>query len=233
MDKNTNTKEMSTYIATLIHDLKTPVTAQISAVELLLNNTFGKLNSDQKEILEQIKQSCEYSKNLIYCILDTYLYENGQIKPKPEKFNWNNLINNIINETSALAKEKAQNIVIKSEITEKEIFADKFQIKRAIINLISNAIKYGFSNSTIEIETTQNQKDIIFNVKNCSKYINTEMSENFFSKFVRNKNDKNSMNCGLGLYLTKKIISAHNGKVFGECKKTGECNFGFSLPKNF
>ena len=232
MDKVATKKQLSAYIATLIHDLKTPVTAQITAIELLLNNTFGTLNDGQKEILEQIKQSCEYSKNLIYCILDTYLYENDQLKPKLEKFQWNKLVDNVISETNTLAEEKSQKIITKCEIKEKEMFADKFQLKRVIINLISNAIKYGFSNSTIEIKTTEDTNNIIFNVKNSSKYINRENINNLFDKFIRDKSKENEISCGLGLYLVKQIVTAHKGRVFGECKKSGECNFGFSIPKN-
>ena len=233
MDKINTKNQMPGYTAALIHDLKTPVTAQINAVELLLNNTLGSLNDKQREILEQIKQSCEYSKNLIHCILDAYLYDNGQLNPKPEKFSLDKLIDNALKETSALAKNKLQKIVTKNKVKEKEIFADKLQIKRVLINLISNAVKYGFDNSTIEIETSEDKENFIFNVKNYSKYINTQNTNNLFDKFTRDKNYKNGINCGLGLYLVKKIITAHNGKVFGECKKSGECNFGFSIPKNF
>ena len=232
MDRVATKKQLSAYIATLIHDLKTPVIAQITAVELLLNNNFGNLNNEQRGILEQVKQSCEYSKNLIYCILDTYLYENDQLKPKPEKFQWNKLVDNAINETNTLAEEKSQKIITKSEIKEKEIFADKFQLKRVIVNLISNAVKYGFDNSTIEIETTEDKNNLIFNVKNRSKYISTKETEKFFDKFRRDNRYESRISCGLGLYLVKQIITAHNGKVYGECKKSGECNFGFSIPKN-
>lgn len=232
MDKIEIKKQMSEYIAALIHDLKTPVTAQISAIELLLNNTLGSLNNDQREILEQIKQSCEYSRNLIHCILDTYLYDNGQLTPKPEKFCLDKLINNALKETSALAKNKFQKIISKNKIKGEKIYADKLQLKRVIINLISNAIKYGFNNSIIEIETNEDRENIIFNVKNYSKYINSRDTNKLFDKFFRDKNDNNAINCGLGLYLTKKIIIANKGKVFGNCKKSGECNFGFSIPKN-
>ena len=231
MDRNTDTKEMSDYIATLIHDLKTPVTAQIMAVDMLLNNSLGLINDEQKEILEQIKQSCQYCQNLIHTILDTYLCENGQLRPKTEKLNLDNLINNAVIETNNLAKEKSQKLIIKNNTENSEIFADKFQLKRVIVNLISNAIKYGFNNSTIEIEAKENKKDIILNVKNSSKYISSYDTNRLFDQFRRDKRGKSGISCGLGLYLVKQIVKAHKGKVFGECKKSGECNFGFSIPK--
>ena len=226
-----DTKEMSTYIATLVHDLKTPITAQILAVDCLLKNTFGVLNDSQKEILSQIKQSCEYSQNLIHAILVPYLCENGQFIQNSEKVNFTKLIDNAVRETKNLADEKFQKIITKNEIKETEIFADKFQMKRVIVNLISNAIKYGFDNSAIEIETKEDRKNIIFNVRNRSKYINSCDANRLFDKFRRDKRGKSGISCGLGLYLVKQIITAHKGKVFGRCKKSGECNFGFSIPK--
>lgn len=231
MDKNMTNNQISAYTATLIHDLKTPILAQINALDLLLNGNFGTINEDQKEILEQIKESCEYAKNLVHSILDSYLYENGQFNVKTEIFDWNNLIENSINETSTLANNKNQKIILKSNIKEQNVYADKFQLKRVIVNLISNAVKYGFKNSTIEIETKQDRKNLIFNVKNQSNYINLSDSKKLFNKFQRDKRGDSEISCGLGLYLVKQIIKAHKGKVYGRCDKSGECNFGFSIPK--
>ena len=197
---------MSAYIATLIHDLKTPVSAQITAVNLLLQNTFGQLNENQREILEQIKESCEYSQNLIHTILDSYLYEKGQLKLTPERFNWDNLIDNAIGETISLAKSKEQKIINNNQFCDTKIFADKFQLKRVVVNLISNAIKYGFSDTEIEVETKQDKENLIFNVKSFSKYIKKDNIQKLYDKFQTDDRDKSSKSCGLGLYLVKKII---------------------------
>lgn len=231
MDKKEPNSLISAYTATLIHDLKTPVLAQINALDFLLKGNFGNLNSDQKEILEQIKESCEYAKNLIHSILDSYLYENNQFNSKPEIFNWDKLIENSIKETSTLANNKNQKIVLKNHMKEQNIYADKFQLKRVIVNLISNAVKYGFKDSTIEIETKQDRKNLIFNVKNQSNYINLTDSKKLFNKFQRDKRGDSEISCGLGLYLVKQIIKAHKGRVYSKCEKSGECNFGFSIPK--
>ena len=222
----------STYIATLIHDLKTPISAQITALELLLNGSLGKLNPTQNDILLQVKESCEYAQNLIHSILDTYLYENGKVCLDKEKFSWTSLINNAIKETEPLASDKSQKIIVNNELNGSEIIADKFQIKRAMINLISNAIKYGFDTSTIEIETKNEKDSFIFNVKNISKCMNKGDLKNLFNKFQTTKNSKNSASCGLGLYLVKQIIDAHKGKVFAKGDNFGHYTFGFSIPKS-
>ena len=233
MDRQNNkyNERLSTYVATLIHDLKTPILAQISAINILLKESLGKLNQGQREVLEQIKESCEYANNLVLAILDTYLYEQGRIPLDAQNFEWNNLINNAINETSSLATDKNQKIIIKDSVKENEILADKFQLKRAIVNLIANAVKYGFNDSTIEVETKSDKNNLTFNVKSTSKHIKTGNLDNLYNKFQTDKRGKTSLSCGLGLYLVKQIINSHNGKVFARSDRTGKCTFGFSIPR--
>ena len=71
-------EKKKTFIAELVHDLKTPNIAQIKDIDLLLKDYFGKLTKNQREIIVQIKNSCKYMNRLIFNILDVYLYENGE-----------------------------------------------------------------------------------------------------------------------------------------------------------
>lgn len=221
-----------TFIATITHDLKTPTTAQIKALDLLLKNSFGELNDEQKDIITQIKQSCEYMNNLIFTILNTYLYDNGQTKICPVSFNLVNLINETIYDLSNLLKERKQNVVIKSNINSNKIVADRFQLKRVFINLLTNAINYGFKESTIEVILNETDTETTLKVQNKSNYIPQDKLEEIYEKFKKTENAKFSeTSTGLGLYLAKQIIDAHNGKVFAHSSKDNTCTFGFSLPK--
>ena len=232
IDKERKLQEQKmSFVATLTHDLKTPLSAQINALNLLLKNSFGKLNNEQYEIIEQIKESCEYTKNLAHTILDTYMYESGHMKITPEKFEWNNLIDEVIYETSGLAKNKSQNILVKDDVCNNEIFADKFQLKRVLVNLISNAINYGFNNTDIEITTENDNKNLVFNIKSLSKYIKKDKIKRVYDKFQTDSTVTNSISHGLGLYLVKQIITAHKGYVFAKSDPSGECTFGFVIPK--
>ena len=85
--------------------------AQIRALDLLLNNTFGELKPSQHEIISQIKNSCNYMSDLIFTILDTYMYENGRVKINKEEFDIKELIQETTKEISNLLIEKEQNII--------------------------------------------------------------------------------------------------------------------------
>ena len=233
-DEKALEERKETFVATLTHDLKTPTIAQIKAIDLLLNQTFGTLNQTQIEFLEQIKNSCQYMYDLIFTVLDTYLYDNGQIKIHPEEFEINKLIDEAVSEVSNLLIEKEQNINIKSTLgNNNNICGDKFQLKRVIINLLSNAINYGNNKSNIELTLNEDENNIILNIKNKSNYISDDKILDLYEKFKRKDNIKfHKSGSGLGLYLAKQIIKEHNGDIFAKSNKDEQsCTFGFSLPK--
>lgn len=233
-DEKALEEKKETFVATLTHDLKTPTIAQIKAIDLLLNQTFGTLNQNQIDFLEQIKNSCQYMYDLIFTLLDTYLYDNGQIKIHPEEFEINKLIDEAIGEISNLLIENEQNIKIHSTLKNNKIMADKFQLKRVLINLLSNAINYGNYKTNIELILKEDENNIILNVKNKSDYISNDKILDLYEKFKRKDNIRFSKSgSGLGLYLSKQIISGHNGDIYAKSNKEEQsCTFGFSLPKN-
>lgn len=233
-DEKALEEKKETFVATLTHNLKTPTIAQIKAIDLLLNQTFGTLNQNQIDFLEQIKNSCQYMYDLIFTLLDTYLYDNGQIKIHPEEFEINKLIDEAIGEISNLLIENEQNITIHSTLKNNKIMADKFQLKRVLINLLSNAINYGNYKTNIELILKEDENNIILNVKNKSDYISNDKILDLYEKFKRKDNIRFSKSgSGLGLYLSKQIISGHNGDIYAKSNKEEQsCTFGFSLPKN-
>lgn len=225
-------KRKSNFIATLTHDLKTPTIAQIHALDLLLGGTFGKLNSEQEEMINQIKSSCNYMYDLIFTILDTYLYDNGLIKINPEKFDIISLIKETAKGLSNLLNERGQSLVINSDLETNTVVADKVQIKRVLINLIGNAISHGFKNSQIEIFISDKSDSIKFEIKNKSEYINKEQMKDIFAKYKQVKHSKSiKTSTGLGLYLSKQIIDAHNGQVYASSDEQKNCSFGFTIPR--
>lgn len=225
IDKEKEIEERkNTFIATLTHDLKTPTIAQIKATELLLDNVLGEINDEQRDILTQIKKSCKYMYDLIFTILETYLYDEGQVKINRTNFCMPELIQEVIGEISNLMREKEQTIHISADFNMHEIYADKIQMKRVIINFIANAITYGQNKTDIDINVEENEDSLTFKVHNKSTYIPEEKLKDLYEKFKK-------AGTGLGLYLSKQIINAHKGEVFASSSKTGNCCFGFCIPK--
>lgn len=222
------------FIATLTHDLKTPTCAQINTLKMLLNGAFGDLNNDQKEIIELAKRSCKYVFDLIATVLDTYRYENGKIQLNPETFDITYMISTLAKSLECMTCERNQTIIFKDKQKICEVCADRLQIKRVILNLLSNAITYGHKNSTIEISVVPVEDGIEFSVKNQSEQIPEKELANMFKRFKETKLSYfNKASTGLGLYLSKKIIDMHKGEIFAKSFPGGECIFGFKLPNSF
>lgn len=233
IDSELETEERkNTFVATIAHDLKTPTLAQIRALDLLLDNTFGILTDEQKEIITQTKNSCKYMSDLIFTILDTYLFDNGQIKINYKQFSMPELVIETVSEISNLLIEKGQKLEVNSNGENLLVEADRFQIKRVLINFLANAISNGNKDSKIEVEITVKDANLYLSVKNKAKYLSKEFLSQLYQKFKTksvSKSTKHGM--GLGLYLSKQIIDAHNGRVHADSTPDGTCIFSFSLPQ--
>ncbi len=230
-DKFIETEEKrNTFVATITHDLKTPTNAQIKALDLLLNDKFGHLLQKQREIISEIKNSCTYMNSLIFSILDTY--NTNRTEMNFEKFNISKLIKECSREISYLAFDKNQKLNFILPKHELIINGDKTQLKRAIINLMTNAIYYGRKNTIIEICAKDTpDKNMNFSVKNHSVYISKEKINTLFEKYKRGP-EEITEGTGLGLYISKQIIINHKGKIFAESSLDNICTFSFSIPKN-
>lgn len=225
--------QKETLVATLTHDLKTPTNAQMTAMKILLSESLGSLNDDQKEMLQQTLNSNIYMSNMISTILATYKAESREKKLKYSEFDFFELVNSTCKEISNLAMTKNQNLILKSEMKDTKVFADELQIKRAFMNLVSNAITYGYENTDIEIKIEDKDEVTMCNVTNKSRYIPAEKLKEMFEKFKTSAGAKfNKASTGLGLFLSKKIINAHNGEIHANSTEDEICTFGFSIPKS-
>lgn len=225
-----NNKE--TFIATLTHDLKTPTFAQMNMSKLLLNEYFGKLTPEQHEMITLIQDSCSYCADLISTVLYTYKYNTGQIKLNIEKFDIIDLANKLRSGISNLANEKNITIKINTAFEQFILIADKLQIKRVIVNLLSNAVAYGQNNTTIYINIFCPQDDkITLQVINTGDAIPKNELKTIFEQYTLENCYSKQTGTGLGLFLSKQIIDCHNGKIKATSSTIERTNtFEFTIP---
>jgi PAS domain S-box-containing protein len=223
-------EQRETYIATLSHDLKTPAIAQVRALELLLSGQFGEFNQEQKEILQTTLDSCNYMYEMVYTILSTCKFESGAISLNYTSFDIIPIIIECIHEVSNYAIKNSTTVEFEPKMSECIVCADKIEIKRVIINLLSNAINYAFPSTKVSLTLNTFENNLDLRVINSSPYIEPIALERLFSKYVTNAEKFNKVGFGLGLYLSKKIIEEHNGTIIAESSKTQNNTFGFNIP---
>lgn len=224
----------SDFVSVASHQLRTPLTSIKLFTEMLNSGQMGTFKKDQKKYLENIQESSERMIRLVNDLLNVCRIESGRLSINPEPLNFTNLISSIINEVKPLADKKGVKIKFIHPKNIKDIALDKNLIRQVFQNLIVNSLKYSLEKSGM-IKVVISDKDI--------KYLQVAVSDNgigipekvqkrIFEKFFRadNATKTDTSGTGLGLYVSKMIIKASNGKIWFESKTDKGTTFYVRIP---
>ncbi len=232
----TASKELETlkddFVATLTHDLKVPIIAETNMLELLLEGTFGELSEKQKFALKSMQSSNKELLELVQVVLDTYKIRDGRIKLYKENIMLTSFIEEIFIEMKPIAnKTKNELVFIKSR--DIRVFADRFQLKRVLKNLIQNAISYGKAKTPIEINIGEIPEFVTIKVKDYGNGISREELDKIFNRYYSAAKKFRKIGTGLGLYLSLQILKAHRGDLTVESKIGEFTEFCIKIPVNY
>ena len=217
------------FIATLTHDLRTPLLAAIQTLTFFLNGALGELDEKQKLLLATMQKSNEDLLGLVNALLEVYKYDADKLELTKTNFNMYNLVEQVYNELQPLAQTKE--IEFKIECTNKDLTvnADRSEIRRVICNLCGNAINYTQNGGRVVITLKNEGNDLIFSVSDNGSGIPQEDIPNMFQRFSQGTSKKRSTGTGLGLYLSRQIIESHGGKIWLESTLNKGSEFSFLL----
>ncbi|TXT65977.1 MAG: putative Histidine kinase [Promethearchaeota archaeon] len=217
------------------HELKTPLVAIKGFTELLLEFHSKKLDKDAFNMLNEIKKGCRRLENLVINILNTERLESGKLEITKTQINLSKIINSAANSLLGLAKSRNQSLSIDVD-RDLIIKGQREKILEMIENLLSNAIKYTPPGGKIVVNSKKSDNNIIVSIKdNGIGFTEDEMGE-LFTKFGKIERygegyDINTDGSGLGLFISKKIIQLHGGKIWVESDGRNRGSiFRFSLP---
>lgn len=218
------------FIATLTHDLRTPLLAAIQTLKFFLEGALGELTEKQRVLLNTMLGSNEDLLGLVNALLEVYRFDSGKLELCKTSFNIKDLVEKCYDEIKPLAQKKEIEFILNCEIPDdNEIYADKSELKRVIINLCGNAVNYTNKGGRIEILTKIQSGDLIFSVTDNGNGIPKEDLPLLFKRFSQGTSRKRSTGTGLGLYLSRQIIEAHGGKIWAESKLDKGSEFSFLL----
>ncbi len=227
-------KMQKEFINTAAHELRTPIQPILGLTQIVRGKTKDK---EHIELLDIVIKNTKKLKKLAEDILDVSRIESNSLNLNKEHFTINEIIyDNINNYKNNTDTENIKfETILEDDIS---IYADKNSISRVISNLIDNSIKFTSEEEgeiiiSINIEKKGFHKDgnikenVVVYVKDKGNGIDEEILPRVFTKFV----SKSFHGTGLGLYISKSIVEAHGGKIWGENNKNGKgATFGFSLP---
>jgi signal transduction histidine kinase len=220
------------FINVAAHELRTPMQPIISLTEVLQSQI---KDVKQQDMLEVTIRNAKRLQRLTNDILDVTKIEGKSLELNKEEFNLNDVLINAMNDIT-LGSDflKNENIRISYDPHwDILIQADKGRISQVISNLLSNAVKFTAEGTIlISVEkdkssNNNNNKAIIVSVKDSGQGIDSSILPRLFTKFA----SKSYKGTGLGLFISKGIIEAHGGKIWGENNPEGRgATFSFSLP---
>jgi len=206
------------FVATLTHDLKVPIVAEANMLEFFLNDKFGKITDKQKEALNTMKNSNQELLDLVQIVLDTYKVKEGEVELFLEPVNINKILTETAEEMRIIA-QKTNNKIVLNIKNDFMINVDYLQFKRVLKNLINNAIIYGKSDTNIDITAKQKDGNSYIYVKDYGKGVSKEHIDKIFNRYYSASKKFRKIGTGLGLYFSKKIITAHGGDLSVDSKE--------------
>ncbi|WP_264536521.1 cell wall metabolism sensor histidine kinase WalK [Flavobacterium sp. N1736] len=216
------------FIATVSHELKTPIASIKLSLQLLQNTTTGNMNDDQKQLVESIKDDSQRLLKITGELLNLSQLETGNIQLNIEKSNPYAIVNYAVEAVKVQADQKQIKLVIDADENLQDVKADSEKTGWVLINYLSNAITYSSEKSTITIRLKEENDQIVFQVIDIGKGIDTRFKDKVFDKYFKIPGSQKS-GTGLGLAISKEFIEAQNGLVGVESNLGLGSTFWFSL----
>jgi signal transduction histidine kinase len=251
-----NDKLQKEFINIAAHELRSPVQPILGLAELLVN--YGKNNSssnnpdrmtieNQWQYHEIILRNAKRLERLTHDILQVARIESNSLVLKKERIDIRELVNSVIDDFKGIAEQKGIKI-IKKIYREQQLLlslnepvyvdCDAEKISEVLNNILSNALKFAKEQGTIKIEITISKRDenMVLAIHDTGYGIDAEIMPRLFTKFAT----KSFQGTGLGLYISKKIVEAHGGRIWAENNYSNNNNninsevtgatFYFTLP---
>jgi signal transduction histidine kinase len=212
---NSAEKEKQRYISGIVHEIKTPLAAVHSYLDLVLQKFLGPLDEVVEQKLVRARRRSEEAIELINSVLKISKLRMEDSFTK-EHINISSILARVIKIAKVNAEAKGVKITLKHNKKEKKIIeGDQLLIQIALSNIISNAIKYNHMDGVVEIEIDESTDNLIIRVCDSGLGIPEEDLDKIFKDFYRANNIKRSgpEGSGLGLSVVKQVVERHNGTI--------------------
>lgn len=203
-------KRLSDFSGDLAHELRTPVSNLMTQTQVALSR--ARSAQDYRDVLESNAEEFEHMGRMIADMLLLAKADNGLVVPNREPVDLAVEVQALFDFYEALADEKDLRLQC---VGSASVHADRLMLRRAIANLLSNAIRYAGSGSAVQISLAETAEQVQIAVQNTGETIAPEWLERIFDRFFRvdPARQRSSDGTGLGLAITRSIVMAHGGSI--------------------
>ena len=213
------------------HELRTPLMAMLATVEAMQD---GVLPADE-EHLETVASEVRRLSRLVAAMLQLSRIENGTTPFKPEKTDIVGLVRSIVSSQEQLFSDRGLRLNLNVNVPRKELMADvdRDMIRQALINLMSNALRYTPEGGWVVVTVSQEGRDAVVSVSDTGIGIAKEDLARVFSRFWRSdaSRERESGGLGVGLAVTKEIVDRHHGFIGVESELGHGTKFTLHIPR--
>lgn len=219
------------FIATVSHELKTPISSIKMSLKLMDDERIGLMNPEQKQLVEHIKDDCSRLLKITSELLDLAQVETGNLQLNFVKANPAEIVNYALNAVRFQANQRNIDLELLSEEQLPAVHADVEKTAWVLINFLSNALRYSAEKSKVQIQIEEKGQAIEFSVRDFGKGIDEQYQKRLFDRYFQVPTDGNNKSgSGLGLAISKDFIEAENGRIWVESEIGAGSRFCFSLP---
>jgi signal transduction histidine kinase len=219
------------FIALSVHELRTPLTLLRGYLEVFEEELFPSLSPEMQDFMLKMRSTTEQLAAFVNNILNVARIDNDQLELHLQSEDWSDIIDETIDALKLRAKVRG--ITLETEIDPNlpKVAIDGISIREVLNNLVDNAIKYSGTSKIIKISTHLNSTHLVeTTVQDFGVGIPSSVMGNLFSKFYRDHHNRSQVGgTGLGLYLSKAIVSAHGGNLWVRSKEGEGSTFGFTI----
>lgn len=230
----TQFKEMdfakTNFIATISHELKTPIASIKMGLQLLENKQIGVLNDDQSNLVQSIRDDTGRLLKITGELLNMTQVESGTIQLNVAPTNVSELVEYAIRATKSMAEQKHLELRLQMENNLPDVLADNEKTAWVLTNLLSNAVRYSYENSAIFIIVESTEDKVRFAVKDAGQGIEEQYMDKIFERYFRIPGTKKE-GTGLGLSISKEFIEAQGGTITVQSEYGSGSVFSFTLNR--
>jgi signal transduction histidine kinase len=208
---------MLTYFLSIVsHELKAPLAAVENYLEVMLGGFTGELTPKQQRMLERSVLRIHDLSALINDLLDLARMRPEQIQAEFVRFNPREFGDRSVEDTRLAAKEKGVTVRVEAPEEFQEIVGSPRRLRQVLTNLLTNAIKFSSSGDTVTLRSWETGDELWMEVSDEGIGILPEDQPHVFEDFFRARNVGDVIGSGLGLSIAKKIVDAHQGRIWLE-----------------
>ncbi len=220
-------REREDIIGFITHELRNPLSNLMLSNDLMKEAVNGKEISFLKEMLERSENNVHRMNKMITGLYEATKVHSGYFPLDLSEFDFGGMVNEAIGTIQALHPSFK---ILKEGDADFKVVADRYRLIQVITNFLSNAVKYSGDKKEVKLIVTQDNTSVTVTVKDYGEGIPKAHLPHVFERFFRSEKARKIEGIGLGLYLCRRIIRSHKGRVGAESEENKGSVFYFTIP---